>query len=45
LAYLCDIFANLNKLNISMQGPDKNMLDASDKIAVFVKSYRCGSKI
>ena len=27
LAYLCDIFAKLNKLNISMQGMDKNMLD------------------
>jgi len=37
LIYLCDIFAQLNKLNISMQGPHKNMLDASDKIAVFVK--------
>jgi len=34
---LCDTFAKLNKLNISMQGPDKNMLDASDKIVVFVK--------
>ena len=37
LAYLCDIFAKLNKLNISMQGPDKNMLDVSDKISVFIK--------
>jgi len=37
LAYLCDIFATLNELNISMQGPDKNILDASDKITAFVK--------
>ena len=37
LAYLCDIFAKLNKLNISMQGPDKNMLDVSDKISAFIK--------
>ena len=37
LAYLCNIFAKLNKLNISMQGPDKNMLDISDKIATFIK--------
>ena len=37
LAYLCDIFAKLNKLNISMQGPDKNMLDISDKISAFIK--------
>ena len=36
-AYLCDIFAKLNKLNISMQGPDKSMLDISDKIAAFFK--------
>jgi len=28
-----------------MQGPDKKILDASDKIAVFVKSYRCGRKM
>ena len=37
LAYLCDIFAKLNKLNTSMQGPDKNMLDVSDKISAFIK--------
>ena len=37
LAYLCDIFAELNKLNIFMQGLDKNMLDVSDKIAAFIK--------
>jgi len=37
LAYLCEIFAKLNKIIISMQGPDKNMLDVSDKIAVFIK--------
>ena len=36
LAY-CDIFAKLNKLNISMQGPDKNMLDVSDKFSAFIK--------
>jgi len=33
LAYLCDIFSELNKLNISVQRLDKNMLDASHKIA------------
>jgi len=32
-ACLCDAFGKLNKLNISMQRPDKNMLDVSDKIA------------
>ena len=31
------IFSKLNKLNISMQGPDKNTFDVSDKIVVFIK--------
>ena len=38
LAYLCDIFAKLNKLNLSMQGADRNMLDISDKITAFTKN-------
>ena len=37
LAYLCDVFAKLNKLNVSMQGPDKNVFDISDKIEAFIK--------
>ena len=37
LAYFCNICAKLNKLIISMQGPDKNMLHVSEKIAVFIK--------
>ena len=37
LAYLCDVFAKLNKLNVSMQGPDKNVLVISDKIEAFIK--------
>ena len=44
LAYLPDIFAELNKLNISMQGPNKNMLDVSDKIAAFIKNLSLGKK-
>ena len=36
LAYLCNIFAKLNRLNIFIQGPDKNMLDISNKIAAFI---------
>ena len=44
LAYLCDIFAKLNKLNISMQGPDKNMLDVADKIAAFTKTLSMWKK-
>jgi len=35
LAYLCDIFAEVNKLHVSMQGPYKTMLDVSNKIAAF----------
>jgi len=34
---LCDIFAKMNELNISVQNPDKTLLDVSDKIAVFIK--------
>ena len=44
LAYLCDIFTKLNKLNISIQGPDKNMLDVSDKIAAFIKKLSLWKK-
>ena len=36
-AHVCDIFAKLNKLHISRKGPDKNVLDLSDKIAAFIK--------
>jgi len=43
--YLCDIFAELNKLNISLQGPDENMLDVSAEIAGIMKNYLCGRKI
>jgi len=32
-----DVFAKLNKLNIPMQGSDKDMLDVSDKIVAFIK--------
>ena len=45
LAYLCDVFDKLNKLNVSMQGPDKNVLDISDKIETFIKSCLCGKMI
>jgi len=38
---LSNIFAKLNKLNISMQGLDKNMLNTSDKIVAFIKIYLC----
>jgi len=37
LSYLRHTFAELNKLNICMQGSNKNVLAASDKIAMFVK--------
>jgi len=46
---LCDIFAKLNKLNISMQGPDTNMLwricyDVSDEVAAFLKKLSLWKK-
>ena len=36
-SYLCDIFEKLNKLNVSMQGNDANILELSDKIEAFVR--------
>ena len=41
---LSDIFAELNKLNTSMQETDKNMLDVSDKIAAFIKKLSLSKK-
>ena len=35
LAYLCDIFAKLNQLNISLQGKDTHLLQLHDKIRAF----------
>ena len=35
LAYLCDIFAKLNQLNISIQGKDTHLLQLHDKITAF----------
>ena len=37
LAYVCDIFDKLNKLNLSMQDAHKNVLDISNKITAFAK--------
>ena len=37
LAYVCDIFDKLSKLNLSMQGAHKNVLDISNKITAFTK--------
>jgi len=42
---LCDTFGKLNKLNISMQGPDKNMLTYQIKLRRSFQSYCCGRKI
>ena len=36
-SYLCDIFEELNKPNVSMQGNDANILELSDKIEAFVR--------
>lgn len=37
LAYLADIFSHLNDLNISIQGPNKTILDASEKLKSFLE--------
>ena len=41
LNYLCDVFFKLYKLNVSMQEPDKNVPDISNKIEVFIKRLLC----
>jgi len=41
LVYLCDIFAKLNQLNISLQGKDIHLLQLYDKIT----AYSCGKLI
>jgi hypothetical protein len=35
LAYLCDLFNLLNKLNLSLQGRMTNVFKLSDKVAAF----------
>lgn len=40
LAYLADVFDELNKLNTSMQGPQTNILDLSDKSNGFTEKVQ-----
>jgi hypothetical protein len=40
LSYLADIFNILNNLNLSLQGPNMNLLKAHDKIDAFKKKLR-----
>lgn len=44
LSYLVDIFNVLNALNLSMQGPDMNIMNSHDKISAFKKKLRIWSK-
>ena len=32
LAYLADIFSHLNEINLSIQGPDITIVDATEKL-------------
>ncbi|KPM10833.1 hypothetical protein QR98_0093960 [Sarcoptes scabiei] len=42
LAFLCDILKKLDRLNKSLQGPQKQLLDQIDNIMVFKKKlYLC----
>ena len=40
LAYLCDIFAKSNQLNISLQGKDTHLLQLHDKITAFKRKLQ-----
>jgi len=37
LAYLSDIFSYINELNLKLQGPDKTIFNAWNKIELFIK--------
>jgi ribosome-associated translation inhibitor RaiA len=38
-SYLTDIFAKLNRLNISLQGPNANIFHLFDKVSGFIKKH------
>jgi len=40
LAYLCDIFEELNALNLSLQGRNINLLKSIEKIPAFIKKLK-----
>lgn len=40
LAYLCDIFAKLNQLNVSLQGKDTHLLQLYKKITAFKRKLQ-----
>ena len=40
LAYLCDIFEKLNRLNLSLQGKDIHLLQLHDKITAFKRKLQ-----
>lgn len=45
-AYLACIFKRLNMLNLTLQGPNTNILTMNDKIDAFVKKLkRCAERI
>ena len=44
LAYLIDIFSTLNAPNLSLQGPETNILKSHDKIAAFKKKWHKQNK-
>ena len=40
LCYLADIFEQLNKVNVSMQGRNENLLTCTDKMKALVEKIR-----
>jgi len=40
LAYLSDIFSYINELNLKLQGPDKTIFNACNKIELFKKKLK-----
>ena len=44
LTYLCDLFGNLNGLNLQLQGRDKHLPDLTDKISAFIRKLEMWGK-
>jgi hypothetical protein len=36
LAYLADIFNHMNEINLSIQGPEVTIMDATEKLQAFL---------
>ena len=45
LAYMSDVFLHLNKLNLSLQGKNKDVFHSSDKLKASSRRLQCGNEM